>query len=53
MMNDQWKLSGDCKLCRRKSYCKKPCTANKRRKESLLDALVQSAIARIWKGEQK
>lgn len=52
-MNDQWKLSGDCNLCRRRWYCKKPCTAHKRRKESFVKMAVQSVIAKIWRGEQK
>ena len=25
----QWKLKGQCSICRRKSYCKKQCKANK------------------------
>ena len=26
---DQWKYYGRCNVCRRKSYCRKPCTKNK------------------------
>ena len=29
MNNEQWKLKGQCSICRRKSYCKKQCKANK------------------------
>lgn len=24
--NEQWKLDGDCRKCRRVKYCSKPCT---------------------------
>lgn len=27
--NEQWKANGDCDICRRKSYCKKPCKKRK------------------------
>ena len=27
--SEQWKLKGQCSICRRKSYCKKQCKANK------------------------
>ena len=27
--NEQWKLDGDCELCRRASYCNKECKAFK------------------------
>lgn len=26
---EQWKLKGQCSICRRKSYCKNRCKANK------------------------
>ena len=29
MPSEQWKLNGQCSICRRKSYCKKQCKANK------------------------
>lgn len=28
--NEQWKSDGKCSICRRKSYCRKPCSAHKR-----------------------
>jgi len=31
MNTEQWDSEGKCKDCRRKNYCTKPCTANKRR----------------------
>lgn len=27
--NEQWKSGGQCSICKRKSYCKKQCKANK------------------------
>lgn len=29
MTSEQWKSGGQCSICRRKSYCKKQCKANK------------------------
>ena len=29
MLNDQWKRGGICAMCRRKSYCKTRCRANR------------------------
>lgn len=29
--NEQWKLNGNCKKCRRNNYCSKPCTRHNRR----------------------
>lgn len=42
--SEQWKLEGDCSLCRRKDYCKTDCKAhkeyiNKIIKQSLVDKL--------------
>lgn len=31
MSNEQWKLNGNCDLCRRKYYCKNKCKAHKER----------------------
>lgn len=33
MTEDQWKLVGDCSMCRRASYCKKECTARRKFRE--------------------
>ena len=30
ILNDQWKRGGICAMCRRKSYCKTKCSANKK-----------------------
>lgn len=29
--NERWLSDGDCRKCRRRGYCSKPCTMNKRR----------------------
>jgi len=41
--NEQWKLGGNCSLCRRKNYCSKPCTANKRRTKAIVYNAVDNA----------
>lgn len=40
--SEQWKIDGDCKICRRDAYCTKPCTLRKNR----LDRLMQREIAK-------
>ena len=39
---DRWLSDGDCSKCRRKDYCRKPCTMQKRRKEAILGALIRN-----------
>lgn len=46
-MTDQWKRTGNCELCRKKSYCHNPCRANKRRKESMVRDAVEKAMAKV------
>lgn len=41
---DQWKLHGDCKKCRRASYCTKKCGAKKVRIKGLYNALGNAMI---------
>ena len=53
MKDERWLSDGNCKKCRRKKYCKKPCTANKRRKESKLNSAVMSLMAKIMMGDGK
>lgn len=36
---DQWLLEGKCGDCRRKNYCKKPCTRAKRRATAILNQM--------------
>lgn len=31
IIREQWKSAGNCRFCRRFSYCKKPCSPNKQR----------------------
>ena len=44
---DQWKSGGDCRQCRRGSYCRKPCSANKR----LMKTIVHEAIRKTKAGQ--
>ena len=34
-ISDQWKLEGECGKCRRANYCRKDCSALKRRKTKI------------------
>lgn len=40
--SEQWKIDGNCSVCRRNSYCKQRCTANKRITQNLITARVGS-----------
>lgn len=42
--NEQWRLNGNCDICKRKKYCTKGCKINREKKEQLLDALVREAF---------
>lgn len=48
--NEQWLLNGDCSKCRRKNYCSKPCTRNKRGTEAMMKALVASKLNEMTGG---
>ena len=46
---EQWKSGGDCKACRRRTYCKKQCRenrmlSNRRIREALMAALKKNSI---------
>ena len=45
--SDQWKQGGDCRQCRKESYCHKPCSANKR----LMNAMIHEAIRKTKAGQ--
>lgn len=49
--NERWLTDGNCLFCRRDPYCKKPCTAQKRRKAAILQQMVRSRL-RIDKMEE-
>lgn len=42
--SDQWKLSGICQLCRRQSYCKTQCKANRTQLKSYAGDMVRQVI---------
>ena len=42
--SEQWLLNGDCRICRRKNYCSKPCTRCKRETRAEIKRLVANAI---------
>ncbi len=43
-MVDSWKLDGNCENCRRKNYCSKPCTLNKRRSSMIMHNAVRKVL---------
>ena len=45
---DSWLEGGDCKVCRRNSYCKKPCTANSRRSAYISKRIMDEAMSKIF-----
>ena len=48
--SEQWKLNGDCSLCRRKNYCSKPCTMNKRDTQAMIHSLVANKLNEMTGG---
>ncbi len=49
---DQWLLSGNCEVCRRRNYCNKPCTKGKRRREIEVRMMVAEAMVRVMTGKE-
>lgn len=45
--DEQWLLDGDCRICRRKNYCKRKCTIRSRREELSMRRLIR----RLLRGE--
>lgn len=43
--SEQWKLKGQCSICRRKNYCKQQCRANK---ENFTAELKAEVIKKIF-----
>ena len=41
---DQWKLSGICQLCRRQSYCKNQCKANRTQMKVYAGEMVRQVL---------
>ena len=47
---EQWLLNGECNKCRRKNYCSKGCTRNKRETESMVKSLITSKLDEMTGG---
>ena len=47
MAFEAWKDTGYCKECRRVKYCKKQCTANKKRIRKIAELSLRSAIGKV------
>lgn len=51
-INEQWKLDGDCSICRRRSYCSKVCARNRNKSLSELNNLfAKLMVHRLFGGE--
>lgn len=48
---DQWLLSGDCSICRRRNHCSKPCTKRKRRRNAEFGAMVAKMMIEAMTGK--
>lgn len=48
--NERWLSDGNCTYCRRKKYCSKACTAQKRRKEAIMKEAIIRAMVRNMTG---
>lgn len=42
--NEQWRLHGDCSVCRKEKYCSKRCKANEQRSAGWVYAEVAKAM---------
>ena len=50
--NEQWKLEGDCKKCKRQRYCTKGCKANRVASERFVNRIVAEALVNRWFGKR-
>ena len=48
--SNQWELEGNCKICRRKNYCSKPCTRYKRESKALIKNFATSYLDKMTGG---
>ena len=39
-LRDAWETDGNCEMCRRKDYCSKQCTRNKRRTNAMIHNMI-------------
>lgn len=49
---DQWLLSGDCSICRRRKYCSKPCKLRKQRRDAEFGLMVAEAMVKVMFGKR-
>lgn len=48
--NEQWKLQGNCQVCRRRNYCSKLCTAKQRANQIAFNAAMYNAMDKTTGG---
>lgn len=51
--NEQWKLNGNCKKCRRSNYCSKACTRYNRQIRAELYGLVADKMNKMTGGAMR
>lgn len=44
---DRWEIDGDCELCRRQSYCSKPCKMAERRQQYIMQRCIMQGMAKL------
>ena len=50
--SEQWKIDGDCKVCRRDAYCTKPCKLRKTRLDRILARTIAEKKAELMKKKE-
>lgn len=54
MNSNQWMHNGDCSKCRKKPYCTKQCSANKKAlRKAITDAAYSTMLKRIDKANKR
>lgn len=51
--NEQWKLNGNCKKCRRNNYCSKSCTRHNKRIRAEITGLVTDTMNKMTGGAMR
>lgn len=52
-MEEQWKGDGNCRICRKRRYCKTECGASKRQRERMMRLFAGRAIsAAAWRAQE-
>ena len=52
-IHEQWKLDGNCNECRRQPYCKKECSAFKKRMKEITEKAIREYMSRYYFSDNK